>query len=407
MDASGPRIIALILIIKSFLTGRYRATPKCLVDHLVLLAWVWSLIAVTIADAFLSPLFIFMVGRGLDTTLMYFVARYYITSVDDLKGMANWLILVAAVMGLLGLLESFNVLSPYSAAKAFRPWDVMSISSEIQQYRYGLVRAKGSASVHIYFGTSMLIVTGILWSINKGFPLGRFGRWGILLGILGTISSVSSGPWMGCAVMFSIGLYRYKPHLIRPTIYFILLLFLFLEVASNRHFYHLVSYITLDAGTAWYRARLLEIAVSHLSEYWFFGFGTRFPSHWADLLDGTLDIVNHFLMVAIYGGLLAMFLYIASHYFALKYVIERWKSDDVSGLRLVSFYLGCVLVALEFVSMTVSLYGPPLILIHVLLGLVVAVSRMRRLPVADAPAIVHQPAKGIIPGHVHKYFEAP
>jgi hypothetical protein len=134
---------------------------------------------------------------------------------------------------------------------------------------------------------------------------------------------------------------------------------------------------------------LIEVAVTHVSDFWLIGVGSNWPHHWGPILDGRnhVDVVNHFLIVALYGGLPAMFLYIASHYHAVKYVIAFRKSEDNPQLRLVAFNLVCVLLSLDFSSLSVGLYGPPQILSYMLLGLIVSVTQMREIPAPTEEAL--------------------
>ena len=379
IEASAPRLIALMLVVKALAGGKHRTISSCRVDLLVLVLWIWTILATFIYDAYFSRQVIKMIGRGLDTVLIYFVVRLSVTSMEDLKGLGRWLIFVAGIVGLLGIVETTTSFSPYSGAFVFRQWSGFG-SADVDQYRYGFLRAKGSTSIHIYFGLSLMLVTGMLWSINKGFALGR-GRWAILLGTLGTLSSMSSGPWIACGMMFMLGLYRTKVSLIRPTIYLVISLAILLELTSNRHFYNLIDYFVLDAANAWYRSRLLEIAASRLSEYWLIGVGSNFPYHWGIQLDNreSIDVVNQFLIVALEGGLPAMFLYIATHCLAISYVTIFWKLGE-GPLRIVTFNLACVLLATDFACMTTNIFGPPILLSYVLLALVVGVTQMRQTP---------------------------
>ena len=377
-EVSAPRFIALILIGQAAIRGKHRLITGCGVDWLVLMIWGWTVLATIFADASFSQVFP-MIGRGLDTVLMYFVVRLYVTSDVDLRALVRWLIFVAVVMGTLGAIESITAQSPYSGMSAFREWTWIDKGDE---FRYGFKRALTSTSVHIYFGLAMVVVTGLIWSINKGLPIRRFGSWGILFGIFGVLSSMSSGPWLGLVIMLAFGLYQNRPGLIRPSIVFVVFSALSLEVASNRHFYNLLDYLTLDPSSAWYRTRLVEIAASHLSDFWLFGVGAKWPHYWGMILDGRdhIDVVNNFLIVALYGGLPAMFLYVASHYLAISYVITIWKSGKDISLRHIAFYLACVLLALDLSCLSVGLYGPPLLLSHALLALIVAVTQMRQSP---------------------------
>lgn len=375
IEASAPRLIALLLLGAALARRRQRAVRGCGVDRIVLILWLWTILASLLADGEFSHHVTGMIGRGLDTILMYFVVRFYVTSTEDLRKLALWLAFVAVVMGVLGIVETTTTRTPYEGMEAFRTW---SWIDKEDQFRYGFLRAKGSMDVHIYFGMAMMLLTGMLWSINKGFPAGSIGRWSILLAVLGTLSSMSSGPWLGCALIFLFGLYRFKPSLIRPSLYLVGAMAVFLEAASNRHFYNLIDYLALDPHTAWYRTRLLEVAATHLSDFWLIGTGSNWPHHWGPILDGRnhVDVVNHFLIVGLYGGLPAMFLYISSHYQAVKYVSAMRKSSTDPALGLVGFCLVCVLLSLDFSSLSVGLYGPPQILSYILLALIVSVSQM-------------------------------
>lgn len=386
-EVSAPRFIALILIGQAAIRGKHRLITWCGVDRLVFIIWGWTVLATIFAGASFSEVFP-MIGRGLDTVLMYFVVRLYVTSDVDLKALARWLIFVAVVMGTLGTIEAITYQSPYSGMKEFRGWSFFDKGDE---FRLGFKRAIASTSVHIYFGMAMVVVTGMLWSINKGLQLRRLGSWGILMGIFGVLSSMSSGPWLGLAIMLALGLFQNRPGLIRPSIAFVMLSALFLEIASNRHFYNLIDYLALDPHNAWYRTRLIEIAATHLSDFWLFGVGAKWPHYWGAILDGRdhIDAVNNFLIVALYGGLPAMFLYCASHFLAISYVITFWNSSKNISLRHIAFNLTCILLALDFSSMSVGLYGPPLLLSYVLLALIVAVTQMRQSPDPHPAALLN------------------
>ena len=118
------------------------------------------------------------------------------------------------------------------------------------------------------------------------------------------------------------------------------------------------------------------MAFSQLHEFWLVGTGANSPHHWGALLDGRqhIDVVNHFLIVAIYGGLPAMILYILSHRYALKRIAVLLRSAAGTPLGIAAFNLGVVLVALDIASLSVGLFGPPLLLSHVLLALIIGVT---------------------------------
>jgi hypothetical protein len=372
LDLSVPRCVALLLLAKAISRGRHQQISICKVDYLVFVLWIWTIVASAILNSPLTHV-TETIGRGLDTVLMYLVIRYYIFSLDDLRGMVWWLGLVAVAMGFLGAVEAFTGKSPYAGMTDLRAWRWIDKENE---YRLGLLRAKASTSVHIYFGLSMAMITGMLLSIHRVLPRSRFRSLAILLGYAGALSSMSSGPWLACISIFLLGFYQNRLDLIKPSLMLIALAAIGLEVASNRHFYNLIDYLALDPQTAWYRTRLLEVAFSQLHEFWLVGVGAYYPHHWGALLDGRqhIDVVNHFLIVALYGGLPAMILYILSHWYAFKRIAVLLRSAAGTPLGIAAFKLGVVLVALDIASLSVGLFGPPLLLSHVLLALIVAVT---------------------------------
>jgi hypothetical protein len=377
-NASVPRFVALLLLAKAIGRGRHQNISTCAVDRLVFWLWLWILLATVISSATQDHL-IETFGRGLDTILMYFVVRLYIITFDDMKGMVWWLALCAVLMGIIGIVETVTGYSPYAGMTEYRTWKWFD--EEPPKYRLGLMRAKGSTSVHIFFGLAMMILTGILWSIVKGTSRNRFISVAILFGFAGAFASMSSGPWLGCAMILLLGLYRHRLNWIKPTLMLIAIMAIGLEVASNRHFYNLIDYLALDAHTAWYRTRLFEVAASQLYEFWLIGVGSNWPHHWGLLLDGRLhiDVVNHFLIIALYGGLPAMFLYILSHWYALKRIVTLFRSTGDTSVSKVAFHLGVVLVALDFSTLSVGLFGPPLPLSNMLLGLIISVTAIEKL----------------------------
>lgn len=371
-EMSAPRIVALLLLLKSLFSGAHRGIHFQKVDGLVLLIWLWTVFA-TIAAGAALPQITQMIGRGLDTVLMYFLARVSIRTPKDVQGLFVWLAAVAIVMGVLGSIESTMSQSPYAAMTDYRTWHWFDKDNE---YRYGFMRAKVSTSTHIYFGMAMMVILGVLFSI-RGYAGSRASaRVAITASVLGALSSMSSGPWIGCVFVLLLNGFQARTSWMRPAIYGILFAALFLELLSNRHFYNLIDYFALDAHTAWYRTRLLEVAFSRLGEYWIVGTGSNWPHYWGMLVDGRrhIDVVNHFVIVALYGGIPAVLLYVSTHVIGIRLTISAWRKTDDDRRRKLLFGLAATLVAVDFSSMSVGLFGPVLALSHILLGGLISAS---------------------------------
>ena len=374
-EMSVPRITALFLLVKIFMMGRHRRVEYGAVDKIVVLVWVWTLFANVMADASSSQM-TQMIGRFFDTVLMYFIARLSLTSIEDMKATYVPLAITALIMGGLGAYEAITTYSPYSNMISYRSWSWINKPPES---RYGFMRAQASTSVPIFFGMAMMLLAGWLWAL-KGYVNNIFFHFVVVLAaILASLSSMSSGPWIACFMLIILRFYQGREKLIKPSLYALIFLAILLEVISNRHFYNLIDYIALNSQTAWYRTRLLEIGVANLHEYWLFGVGSEWPHHWAKQLDGRghIDIVNHFLIVALQAGLPGMFLYICMHYLALKHTIGIWKNSQEAAQKKLIFMLAITLIALDASSMSVGLFGPPLLMSYLLIGAIMSHSSIK------------------------------
>lgn len=367
-----PRLAALFLLLRLIAKGKHRKIRKNSIDILVVVIWLWIIFATVIEGSAISHT-TQMIGWGLDTVLMYFIARMSFQDESDLKAFCGWLALTAIIMCILGVIESTTSYSPYMGLTQFREWHWID---KANSYRLGMLRAKASTSVHIYFGMFMMMIAGMLWSIRKYVDYNL--RYKIILvsAFVAALTSMSSGPWLACAFIIIFSVFEKRTKYIKPILISFVIFAVFLEISSNRHFYNLIDYLALNSGTAWYRTRLLEIAVNNLNEYWLFGVGSNMPHHWAQQLDGRLhiDIVNHFLMIGLYGGLPAMFMYIAIHVKTFKRAIFIRRTHADEKQKSLLFGLLATILALDISSMSVSLFGPPLLLSYILIGITVALS---------------------------------
>ena len=368
VQMSVPRILAVLLLIQFFARGLNQRFRFNKIDLIVILIWVWTVFA-TIAVGGEFSQASQMIGRGLDTVLMYFVARLAFMQTSEIERLFRWLAYTALIMCAFGVYEAVTWSSPYSAFTGG--------NHRIEGYseiRFGLLRAQVSTQVSIYFGMAMMLLTGFIWSVRGYVRNKRMFRLSLIASALATLSSLSSGPWIAFFALVGVNVYYKFTRWIKPTLVVIFCLAVFLELASNRHFYHLIDYLAIDPHTAWYRTRLMEIAVSQMSDYWLFGVGSNWPHHWAALLDGRahIDVVNNFIVVALYGGLLALVMFITTHVLAIKHTVKAFKAEQSEPRKQLLFSLAATLIALDLSSLSVGLFGPALLLSSILLGLLVS-----------------------------------
>lgn len=366
VEFSIPRMVGLFIIFKYNTQGNGSRFIQNKVDILVLLLWVWTAIATALAGGSESQV-TQMIGRGLDTAIMYFAAKLTLRTESDINGLFKYVGVTALVVGGMGAYEAFSGYSIYKPLLSYRTWSWIIKPDE---YRLGFLRAKGSTSVHIYFGMAMVMILGLV--------LGSYSQVNRLRGVvfasvalLGVFSSLSSGPWMAALLLIFFVLLINRPRLIRPFLVITLSLMVVIEMFSNRHFYNIIDYIALDKTNAWYRTRIIEVAFQNYAEFIWFGMGSDKPHHWGMQVDGRahVDIVNNYVMVTLYGGILALVFYLTIHYKTIKsgFIVSQDVSSPLTSKRFLVFALA-TLLAIDISSMSVGLYGPALILSYILLG---------------------------------------
>jgi len=373
VQMSPPRLIALALILKYRKKDRKKADKFSHIDKLIFAEFIWGILAKLISgadDANVKE----QIGHGLDTALIYFAARYTIRDKKDLQDMIRPLLYCGIFMGGAGIYEAVTGHSPYQSLVKYNKF--LWMEKELE-YRAGFLRAQASTSHPIYFGMSMFVVSGILLSLRgiakrtpeiQKKPL----LWltGLLGAIIGSFSSLSSGPILATVLLLGFNAVYFKPGIIKPTIRIILALMLGIEILSNRHFYHLVEYLTLDKTTAFYRTRLLEVAVNQVHEYWLVGLGGISPLHWGMLIDGRshVDIVNNYVIVAVSGGLASVYMFVKIQLLCFKRAALFYKTDE--DLKIFGF--GCASLLLSFMlgTLSVGVFGTILIFSYLVYGLI-------------------------------------
>jgi hypothetical protein len=179
---------------------------------------------------------------------------------------------------------------------------------------------------------------------------------GALFAVVGTLSSLSSGPWVALAVFGAAALLVRRPALVRPILLVLLLGCLAGEVGSNRRIYYLIQYVGFVSGTGWYRARLLEVALRKLPEYWLLGYGFQDPGWgWEIAFQRGTDVTNHFILLAVRGGVAATASFVAMLVVVMLRLRRVFLQVPASLLGRASWYLGSMTVAVALGGMSVAL----------------------------------------------------
>jgi hypothetical protein len=142
------------------------------------------------------------------------------------------------------------------------------------------------------------------------------------------------------------------------------------EIISNRGFFYVMGRFTFDQANAWYRARLIDVAVMKLPEYWALGYGMTDPG-WGEIIDTRLktDVCNQYVLQAVYHGLGGLAVFISVLWSSVaglrrfaKLASDRWASDA-------AWLLGISIVSLAVAFLSVGVFGKFTSVFYSLLGI--------------------------------------
>jgi hypothetical protein len=383
---SAPRLAAIVLVVRIVIRSRDLRFRWKLIDTFVVCGWSWTLIASVIAGSEQYHI-TYLIGTFFDTVLMYFTARLAMNSWSDFRALFWPLAVVAVWLGFMGMVEATTFSSPYRDLQRYATWSWFSLEKE---YRLGLLRATGSTNHPIYFGVAMAIVAGFLFSLRGLVRSSLLVVPFVVMAILGSLSSLSSGPFVTLALLLICNSLHYARSMVKPMLWAVLLISILAEFTSNRHFWYLIDYIALNQGTSWYRSKLFEVAIMQWREWWVVGVGSSDLAHWGPLVDGRrhVDLVNNYVIVATRGGAGAIFFYVGAKVLAFRGYVASSASLPKPA-RSMGFALSSTLIALSIGEMSVGFFGPALIFNYMLLGLLVQISFVGSTVLDEEHALQH------------------
>ena len=374
IQLSCPRIVAMIFVIAYW--RQFRESQKnTKIDMLVIYSYVWGMVATVVAGSQMDWIGT-NIGRGMDTVLMYFVGRIAFRSRKDALQFCKGIATCALIAGALGVVESVYEVSPYKILRQHS--QIMGLGFDKgDEYRYGYLRAQGSTLVHIYYGLAMFLLACFLNGAKKTFKENRvLFTLSFYFAVAGTISSLSSGPIISMAfALAAFQLHKY-PQAIKPLLYASFIFLLLIQLAKGRSIFYFAEYLGADPATSWYRARLIDVAVNNLSEYWLVGAGGRDPHHWGAQIDGRLhvDIVNNFIIEALRSGLVGFYLFLKIHLDTIVCGYRVYMSERPHWQRDMGYALAVLVLSLIIASLTVGVFGPAVHLMFIAFGAVVSLA---------------------------------
>ncbi|HEV2397917.1 MAG TPA: hypothetical protein VGS27_13305 [Candidatus Sulfotelmatobacter sp.] len=304
------------------------------IDRLVTL-WAFSSLVIVSIQLMEAQAFIKNLGDFLDLLGGYYVVRFLIRDLQDVKLATKALAAVAVVMGLCMINEQIT------------HWNVFGMlngDSAIPQIRDGKLRSEGAFDVYIdagVFGAALVPMLVWLWSDRKS-------RFAAFLGLMGAVTMMltcnSSTPILAFAGgAFALCLWRFRSRM-RIFRWGLALTLLALHLVMNAPVWSLIARVDLTGSSSGYhRYYLVDNCIRHFSDWWLLGykdFGNWGWDMW--------DLSDQYVAVCLTGGLITFVIFIALLSRSFGMLGTARKRSAATGNRKQEWFcwcLGCTLFA--------------------------------------------------------------
>jgi hypothetical protein len=307
-------------------------------------------------------------GRFFDMALPYFAVRLIIIDKQQYILLLKNILCIAGILAIPAFYESLTGRNPFNLLLGMS-------SGGLRSYRFGgrFARAGTTFGNSIQLGVFFAMAGGVCVGLLKNTRKRIWLYWlGIGLASLGVFSSMSSGALLAAqATIFFIVFYRYRRYW-KQAVIMVLIMCAIVEVVSNRHFFEVADRFTFSKRNAWYRSRLIEMALFEggMSGHWLTGYGFAEPG-WGPKIDSRsyTDMVNHYLLILSRFGLVGFIPFFLMISTAIKTLFEGfWSLWSDSDRWLVWCLAACFLGALVTFN-SVSIFPPCRNFFYIILGL--------------------------------------
>jgi hypothetical protein len=323
LDFNFLRILILSAWLRVFTRGENRGFRWLKLDKIVVAWGIVEACAYILLHRNFGAI-VYMSGRMLESLGGYFVVRWLVRDVEDVKRFAKaaaWIAVPVAVCFAIEKATGRNWFSVFGGVPAVTP------------VREGKIRALGAIGNPILAGcffVALLPYIAALWWSRDGRAAAMFGIVGCLVVIVACASSTPIAA-LGAAML---GTYMYVYRNQMSSVRWAVVAGMgAIQLGMNRPIWHLMTRIDLVGGsTGWHRFILIDAWV-HRVHQWFL-LGVKSTAGWGPGLE---DITNQYVLESVRGGMGAFLLFMASIVVAFQYVgrLRKAVAGDTERERLV------------------------------------------------------------------------
>jgi hypothetical protein len=357
---TGSRILLIFGILRVLMKGERIAGGLNKLDR-VLIAWgVWTVCSSCFHNDIISAL-VFRLGMVLNVLGFYFLVRVFVQDRETFLRVCK--IIIIALLPI-----AVEMINEAKTGRNF--FSVFGGVSELSEIRGGKVRAQGPFDHSILAGTvgaACLPLAVLFWKSNRKLALLGLAVTGSMV-----LTSRSSGPAMTAIfVVLGLSLWKFRKYM-RLIRWSAVLGVLLLAMVMNAPVYFILDRINLTGhSTGWHRAALIQGAITHVDDWWLGG--TDYTRDWTPETgydENDTDITNHYIRMAVWGGLPMMLLFIWSLVIAFKMVSKTLRANRSAPFQeqFLLWMLGCILFGHVTAMVSVSYFDQSVFFLYFVLA---------------------------------------
>lgn len=378
IDMTLSRIVVTVLLLKCLANADLRNKFKwCPLD-----TWVIIYMLICVIIPFISSVTHtsqqLLENRGgflTDSLFVYIVARLCLKDRPAMIALIKWVTVALVPLALLGIIETTTGWQPFIHLRVFAHWGIYSPLDS----RFGFYRAVGPFPQPILFGSFFVMLLPLVYYLRNVPNYPRILAY-LLSGIViaGALSSMSSGPLsiMMVAILCII-MERFKGW-IKPALIGFIICCLFVELASNRHLYHVFfALFNPLGGHGYHRARLIDSAIKNFDEWWLVGYRGLDPG-WLPISAITFtDVTNMYLVNGVSYGILGIIAFCGMLICSMREMFRLHNSSNDPKIKSWAWALGSTVLILIVACLGSNIRGQVQFLFYVILGMVGSSSNLR------------------------------
>jgi hypothetical protein len=356
------RILTLVGWMRIIVQGEIRSLRLNPIDK-VMMAWVISSVMMYTLLWQTGQAFINRVGFAYDTFGLYFLFRFLIRDLNDIKRTVRILAILIVPLAIAMLAEKLTGRNVFA---------VFGGVMEFTRIRDGSLRCQGPFAHPILagsFGATLLPLFVGLWFQGKKNHL--IAGLAVISAVSITVTSASSGPFLA-AIAGMVGLLAWQRRQWLRTIRWGTLLGLIaLQLKMKAPVWFLIARADVFGGsTGWHRAALIDAAVRHFGDWWLVG--VKDTGYWSGDTHLLADVTNEYVWQGVQGGLLTLLLFVLMIVFCFRGVGRttrlmrgRWPHPDL----LCTWSLGAAMFAHVFNYLSITYFDQNFVNWYLLLSM--------------------------------------